>query len=255
MDAAEHLRCLWNSGDGYLLLVRQELEERCRFYLVKDHAGEVLLEWEHDVKTVNSISCISTQEEGYHTLKVAWNSSHAVYCDYVTVGGSEAACKTELAIEVGFLVSDFYVIWSHGLILIEEVPLALLHAFATSHGRYHGYITLYSSQTASSTLAELIRYEAKHARLWVIGRKYEELTKNSAAFLNTYRVRDLCLQTSVQLPRGLTHYRFVESPAVEGLEPFTQKSIAVLSSCELLNKAVIQLFISPRTPWRETQVE
>ncbi|QLL31046.1 hypothetical protein HG536_0A08630 [Torulaspora globosa] len=41
---------------------------------------------------------------------------------------------------------------------------------------------------SSSSLAETVRYDPEARTLWVIARKYDDLTKKSTAYLNTYDV-------------------------------------------------------------------
>lgn len=254
MEEADQQRCLWTSEDGYELLMIHEEDERCRFWVLAVGSSKVLLEWKHDIKTVQNVCCRGTSRlqadrEGLHVVKLVWNGSNSLYCDYVTISGTAASLKTELVIEVDFPVSAFYLLWTNGLVLIQEELLAQLHLFDTGHARYLGYITL----CTNSSVTEMVRYEPRTKRLWVIARKYDELTKNSSACLNTYDLSNFKLQTSVPLPRGFTHYGFVKAPTVGGLEEFADRSIAIYSSCELLNKTVLQWFVSPRTAWRESR--
>lgn len=246
-------RCLWASDDGYKLLVA--VDKRCRFWLVQEQ-GKVLLEWEHDVKRVENVYWCSvnrSEEEngGSRVVKLVWNDLNSVYCDYVTISDSEAKVKTELVIEVDFVVSALYLLWDYGQILLLERSLALLHIFDTGRARYLGYITVFSS----NRLAETVRYDPKSRRLWVIARKYDDLTKRSTAYLNTYDIPGFVVITSVLLPRGFSHYSFVKPPPVESLDTFVENSVAIYSSCELLNRTVVQWFICPKNPWRETSYE
>ncbi|QLQ81350.1 hypothetical protein HG537_0F01110 [Torulaspora globosa] len=245
-EEAVQSRCLWTSNDGYKLLM--PVDNRCKFWLVQDK-GKVLLEWEHDVKMVENVHWCSVN--GSHVVKVVWNDLSSVYCDYVTISDSEANVKTELVIEVDFPVSACYPLWNDGLILLKEPSLAHLHIFDTGRGRYLGYITMFNS----GSLAQTVRYDPETRTLWVIARKYDELTKKSAAYLNTYNISDLFMKTSLLLRQGFAHYSFIKPPPVKGLETFVENSVAVYSSCELLDKTLIQWFMCPKDPWRQTLLD
>lgn len=251
MDQEDLERCLWADSDGCELWVAQGPKKACQFYVVSGKTGEVMLQWQNESTTAGSVSCVCIYEDlpdgrQRRLLKVAWSGLRAVYCDYVTIGGTQAVLETETLIDVSFDISGFQLIWDHGLALIMEDLLDCLHIFDTGRNRYLGYLTLYSSAEA------VLKYDSTHSTLWAIVKQYDESTKVSSACLNTYRLPSFALASSVQLPRGFTYYAFAKkAPGIKHLEQFEELSNVVCSSCDLMDRSVFQWFLSPKMPWRE----
>lgn len=256
MDQEGVVHCLWSSSDNLQLWIEEEPQKSCVFYVVRGETSEVVLEWQHKSKRVARVCCVCTSENQTnggqtHLLKVAWAGVRTVYCDYVTISGTESVVESEPLIDVNFDISAFYLIWNHGIALVLEKTLESLHVFDTGRGSYQGFVSLYSGATHAAQLEHLIKYDSSRKMLWTIVNEYNEPTRVSCACLNAYRVPTFTLESSIRLPRGFTDYAFVKAPGIQHLEQFEDISTVVCSSCDLLGKSILQWFLDPKFPWRE----
>lgn len=259
MKTEDQERWLWSSADGYGLYFTNGANGLCHFNLVRsanDQRHTIVLEWRHNVKTITSLCCICASQEEQdesqtHCLKIVWNSLETIYCDYLKISGNQPILETEPLIDVSFTICGFYVIWKHGIVLVEEANVRQLHIFETSLGRYLGYLTLFANIDSDLELTHMINFDNETSKLWAIVRKYDALTKKSSAYLNTYAIPNFKLLSSVQLPRGFTKYGLIKKPTSMKLEVHELHSLMVYSSCDLFEKTTIQWFLSPTTPWKE----
>lgn len=265
-------RNLWTSNKEYKLDITYGFGNPCLFELVRlnvsnsdeQASSTLILQWEHEIKEIENICFICTsdeEEEGkqFYLLKILWHRRNVVYCDYVTLNQRHQTVETEQVVSVSFNISFFHIIWSHGIIFLEEESLGNLHVFNTGHDRYLGYITLYTNALSIFESGSMVKFDSLTSTLWAVVRKYDEVTKTSSIFLNTYNLPKFTLETSINLPRGYSHYSFAKLEKVNnesdalGFEDL--ESTVLCSSCELLQKSVIQRFLSPATPWKESHLD
>lgn len=264
-------RNLWSSNQEYKLDFTYGFGNACQFELLQlnklnsdeQASSAVILRWAHEIKVIENICFICTSEEGQerkegYLLKILWHANNVVYCDFVTLNERLQTVETEPILSVSFNISFFHIVWSLGIIFLEEDCLGNLHIFDTGHDHYLGYITLYTNALSIFESGSMIKFDSSTSTLWAIVRKYDEVTKTSSIFLNTYNIPKFTLETSINLPRGYSRYGFVKLEKDCESEPYGMKATegtVLCSSCELLQKSVIQRFLSPAAPWKESHMD
>lgn len=249
---------LWSDDRGLAINCTFAHNNLCRFEIV--NKNEVIKEWEHNIKGFKNVCFTRSPDlDSQLQFKMLWYRDQNVYCDYITVDlENGSGVETETALTVNFDISNFYILWSQGILWLQEEAVWNLHVFDTGHDRYLGYVTLHSGTTAEGSL---LRFDDDTMSLWAIVSKYDEVTKTSSAFLNTYSIPNFILSTSVLLPRGYSKYTFVHEPLAEPAEPGQKaglrgiESALICSSCDILNKSIVQWYLTPKKPWKQKQLD
>ncbi|QLG70749.1 hypothetical protein HG535_0A06910 [Zygotorulaspora mrakii] len=260
VEADTAARCLWLDEDGLVVYCNFRSPTYCEFKIMIK--SKLIKGWRHTIKRESSIRFINDKgsDDSKHLFKLLWSRDKTLYCDYIEVSrDGTAAVTTEEIMTVAFTISTFYVMWSQGIICLWEKISGNLHLFNTGHNRYLGYLTLYSSACSS---ASLLRFIDETMSLWAIVRKYDETTKTSSAFLNTYLLPDFILLTTTMLPKGFSQYYFGKESYVTVSKPANFSNVAATNlsssqlccSCDMSNRSIIQWYFSPKKPWKEIKL-
>ena len=154
---------LW-SEQGFTLYLLQEDSGGYRFEftrLINEQGSTVVIAaWsQENLKNPENISVFVTNDHDQGlSIDVIWNSDHFVCRD--AVNSNEGLQSSTVVLQVEFVISIVYVIWSLGLLLVGEGILDNLHIFNSTSLKCLGYITL--QQNSKDSLC----FDRHTATLW-----------------------------------------------------------------------------------------
>lgn len=237
---------LW-SNYGFDLHVFKEELGGYRFEFTNNGQGSpmIIAAWvQEELENPKNIS-VTVSSTNYEdlTVEVIWNSANVVYRD--TVSSNEGFQGSNVVLQVEFVISILHVIWSYGLILVGEEILDNLHIFNSTSLRRLGYVTLQQNSINS------LKFDNHTATIWLLVRKYDELTKSRTSHLNCYRLPQFQLFSSFPMPRGFSSYYFVklQERAQKGTQITFNLTTTVLCTNELTSNYQLLYFVGPKRPY------
>lgn len=242
-EESEH-RVLWQDTRNILYLSRKTYSRWCFELLERKEGGHTvkIAAWDQDVKNVEDLCVLSEGEE----IQVIWHKHHTVHRETVAAQGTH---HSSTVLRVDFIISFIHVIWSSGLLLVEEKSTCNLHIFDTSTMKCLGYITLQADSQSLLPLGSPMRFDHYTGILWCLVRRYDELTKSATAHLNCYTVARFSLCATFEMPRGFTNYALVKlRNENQGLTHVTDIA-TVLCSHILLPDFQLLHFAGPTKPY------
>lgn len=241
------VRLLWRGIRNTLYVSRKDSSLLTFEFLGSTEGGATvtIAAWDQDVKNVESICVLSEGDDG---VQVIWHTHQNVYRDIVTAKGSH---HSSVVLRVDFIISFMHVIWSSGILLLEEQGLCNLHIFDTSILKCRGYITLQADSQSLLPLKSPMRFDDNTRTLWCLVRRYDESTKLSSTHLNCYAIPEFSMVATLEMPRGFTNYALINLRK----EPQGKKHLngvaTVLCSHQLLQTCQLLHFAGPKKPYRQ----
>ena len=243
---------LWVDDIYQLLEYRYRNSSRLKLYKKRTEVEDgdnlissLISQWEH--KCIQIMSSSIAYDKKSTLLKILWCFDNSVYCDALELKNNiEPVIHTDIVVDVAYQIGYCHAIWEYGLILLCEPIPAQLNIYDTSLNRVTGSIALFSSDSSVQSFV----FNKTISQVQLIVRHYDNLTKKSYAYLNSYSVPSFNLITSVELIKGFSNYFIIE----KDIHDKTDCGIAICSTCEVLERTVIQWFVVFDKPWMETEL-
>lgn len=240
---------LWCDQDFTLCLLQDDSSGyRFEFLKVNNEQGAtvVIAAWvQEELKNPENVTVFANNDQEERlVIDIIWNSDHSVYCD--TINSNEGFQSSTVILQIEFVISMVYVIWSLGLVLVGEEILGNLHVFNTTSLKCLGYVTLQQNSKDSLT------FDKHTTTLWCLVRKYNDLTKSRTTHLNCYQLPEFQLFSSFPMPRGFNSYHFVKLKENRGeraqiTSPTFNTTILCLN--EMAPNYQLLHFVGPKKPY------